>query len=233
MEQNDKSEKRKTNPENIQDLNKTTLDVEFAYEPSKEYKDRVEAQVKGFPSKQNKENSKITDNKSLDFEGNEKFYDKQAAKSKTVNQIETDFKHSGLQSRELPKENFKNQTLYNENKTMKRLHYKNTKFLSEAQMLSKIPEDYKTDGNVFLMKDATGAEFIVECTIDDNFNFARFNVTKKPNKEAINEEFNRIQKLYEYKSSDYNVGTSTQTRKSENDNVSEMLQTVKKLKEQK
>lgn len=233
LEKQAKKEKSKTNSEYIQDLNKTTLDVDFAFEPSKEYKDRVEAQVKGFPSKQNMENSKITDNKSLDFEGNKKFYNKQTAKSKIVNDKETDFKHSGLQSRELPKENFKNQTLYNENKTMKRLHYKNTKFLSEAQMLSKIPEDYKTDGNVFLMKDATGAEFIVECTIDDNFKFAKFNVTNKPSKEAINEEFERMQKLYEYKSSDYNVGTTNESRGNENSNISEMLQTVKKLKEQK
>ncbi|MDE5888605.1 MAG: hypothetical protein K2H20_01150, partial [Bacilli bacterium] len=45
--------KRSTNPENIVDYNKTTLDVDFAYEPSKEYKERVKAQVKGYPSAEN------------------------------------------------------------------------------------------------------------------------------------------------------------------------------------
>ena len=51
-------EERNTNPENIVDYNKTTLDVDFAYEPSKEYKDRVMAQVEGFPSVENKKNTK-------------------------------------------------------------------------------------------------------------------------------------------------------------------------------
>ena len=65
------TKKRDTNPENIKDLNKSTLDVKFSYEPSKEYKERVKAQVHGFPSVQNEKDSKIeTENKSVDFEGN-------------------------------------------------------------------------------------------------------------------------------------------------------------------
>ena len=40
-----KEEKRSSNPENITDYNKTTLDVNFSYEPSKDYKERVKAQV--------------------------------------------------------------------------------------------------------------------------------------------------------------------------------------------
>ena len=65
------TKKRDTNPENIKDLNKSTLDVKFSYEPSKEYKKRVKSQVHGFPSVQNEKESKIeTENKSLDFEGN-------------------------------------------------------------------------------------------------------------------------------------------------------------------
>ena len=41
-------------------------------------------------------------------------------------------------------------------------------------LIRELVEDYKVDGNTFLMKDSTGAEFIVECTVDDRFNFAQF-----------------------------------------------------------
>ena len=37
------------------DYNKTTLDVNFEYEPDDKWKERVQAQVEGYPSVQNKE----------------------------------------------------------------------------------------------------------------------------------------------------------------------------------
>lgn len=52
MEDKATNEKRDTPPENLYDTNKTTLDVNFAYVPSKEYKDRVKSQVHGFASKE-------------------------------------------------------------------------------------------------------------------------------------------------------------------------------------
>lgn len=232
-----KSEKRDTNPESEKDLNKTTLDLDFDYEPSEGYKERVKAQVQGFPSKQNQDSTDVEKNESLDFDGNKKFYDAQSEKSEEMSDKEAELKHSGLTARTKSKKEFENNTLFKDNKTnentMKRLHFKNTRFLSESQMLSKVPEDYKVDGNTFLMKDSTGAEFIVECTVDDRFNFAQFNVVKKPSKTAINEEFKRMEKLYEYKSSEYNTGTDYNSRKSEDSNVAQMLDIMKNLKSQK
>lgn len=222
-----KVEKRKTNPELEKDLNKTTLDLDFAYEPSKEYKERVKAQVHGFPSKKNEESTDIEDNESLDFEGNKKFYNDRTKNSKEIDKQSTKVKHSGLTANKFEEETFKDKTLFKEN-TMKRLHFKNTRFLSESQMLSKVPEDYKVDGNVFLMKDSTGAEFIVECTVDDRFNFAQFEVHNKPTKKAINEEFKRMEYLTEYKSSDFNTKTVN-----ENATVGDMLNLVKNLKSKK
>ena len=137
--------KKNTNKEDVQDFNKTTLDVNFASEPDDAYKERVKAQVHGFPSVENEKNSKIKEeNKSLDFDGNADFYDTQKKKSEKVNAMQTDIRHAGLKARELPKENFENDTLFKENKAMKRLHFKNTVFLSEAQMLKKVPEEFKT-----------------------------------------------------------------------------------------
>lgn len=230
MEKKAKTNKKEKESTVDGDWNKTTLDYDFAYDPGDEYKERVKAQVHGFPSKENEKSTDATENESLEFDGNKDFYEDQKKKSKKQSDKKTEIKQSGLAARTMPKENFKNQTIFKENKTMKRLHFKNTRFLSESQMLSKVPEDYKTDGNVFLMKDATGAEFIVECTVDDRFNFAQFKVCNKPTKEAINEEFHRMEKLYEYKSEDFNTGTTSKSRKSEDENVSAMLNIMKNLK---
>ena len=165
-------EKKKENPRDITDYNKTTLDNDFGYEPSKEYKDRVKAQVHGFPSVENEKNSKIKEeNNSLDFEGNEDFYEQNAEKRKEVADARQSDKHAGLKSHNLPKETFKDNTLYtNESKKMKRLNFSKTVFLNEAEMIKKIPDDMKIDGNKFYMKDAVGNEYLVECVKDQVIN---------------------------------------------------------------
>ena len=222
--------KKNTNKEDIQDFNKTTLDVEFASEPGEAYKERVKAQVHGFPSADNEKNSKIKeDNKSLDFEGNEKFYDAQKKKSEEISDKEAELKHAGLKARELPKEDFKNDTLFKENKTMKRLHFKNTVFLSEAQMLKKVPEEYRTSDGRFIMKDASGTEYLVECSYNKEFNHGKLTVVNKTNKEQINEQLDRMRELFDYNSSSYMGGTTSSSRKTETQGLSEMINRVKDI----
>ena len=222
--------KKNTNKEDIQDFNKTTLDVEFASEPGEAYRDRVKAQVHGFPSADNEKNSKIKeDNKSLDFEGNEKFYDAQKKKSEEISDKEAELKHAGLKARELPKEDFKNDTLFKENKTMKRLHFKNTVFLSEAQMLKKVPEEYRTSDGRFIMKDASGTEYLVECSYNKEFNHGKLTVVNKTNKEQINEQLDRMRELFDYNSSSYMGGTTSSSRKTETQGLSEMINRVKDI----
>ena len=222
--------KKNTNKEDIQDFNKTTLDVEFASEPGEAYKERVKAQVHGFPSADNEKNSKIKeDNKSLDFDGNEKFYDAQKKKSEEINDKEAELKHAGLKARELPKEDFKNDTLFKENKTMKRLHFKNTVFLSEAQMLKKVPEEYRTSDGRFIMKDASGTEYLVECSYNKEFNHGKLTVVNKTNKEQINEQLDRMRELFDYNSSSYMGGTTSSSRKTETQGLSEMINRVKDI----
>lgn len=197
-------EKKKENPRDITDYNKTTLDNDFAYEPSKEYKDRVKAQVHGFPSVANEKNSKIKEeNDSLDFEGNEDFYKQNAEKRKEVADARQTDKHAGLKSHNLPKETFKDNTLYtNESKKMKRLNFSKTVFLNESEMMKKIPDDMKIDGNKFYMKDAVGNEYLVECVKDKAIqDLIHTKVIDYKNKEKINETFKRMKELYGYKSS--------------------------------
>lgn len=215
-------EKKKENPRDITDYNKTTLDNDFAYEPSKEYKDRVKAQVHGFPSVENEKNSKIKEeNDSLDFEGNEDFYEQNAEKRKEVADARQTDKHAGLKSHNLPKETFKDNTLYtNESRKMKRLNFSKTVFLNEAEMMKKIPDDMKIDGNKFYMKDAVGNEYLVECVKDKVINdIIHTKVVDYKNKQKIDEAFKRMKELYGYKSS-----TGTQNSgKFENGMVGKMI----------
>ena len=197
-------EKKKENPRDITDYNKTTLDNDFAYEPSKEYKDRVKAQVHGFPSAKNEKDTKIKEeNKALDFSGNDDFYKSQSEKRKKIaNARETD-KHAGLKSHNLPKETFKDNTIYtNESKKMKRLHFNKTVFVNESQMLKKIPDNMKFNGNKFFMKDSVGNEYLIECVQDKVIkDIIHTNIINYENKEKLNETFNRMKQLYSFKSS--------------------------------
>lgn len=223
-EQPKDNSKRKTNPELEKDLNRTTLDLKYTTEPSKEYKDRVKAQVHGFPSVENEKNSDAKDNESLDYEGNENFYDEQSEKNKKIVNNSEKEKQAGLKSHNLPKETFKINSLFNENK-LKRLYFKNTIFLSESQMINRIPEDYKIDGNKFIMKDSIGNEYIVECVVDDTFKYKKINVLSYINKNKLNEQFEKMNKLSNYTRSSNN--TNSMTRLNEETIISKMIDTVK------
>lgn len=201
--------KRHTNPELENDYNKTTLDVEFAYEPSQEYKDRVEAQAKGFASVTDEKNTSAKDNDSLDYEGNKDFYEANKKKNNEMNKAKQTYKHAGLKSHNLPKETFKIKSPFKESKTMKRLVFKNTVFLNEENAKKRVPEDYKTDGNKFYMKDSIGNEYLVECAKDNDFNFIHTEVkltTVSP--KLVNEQLNRIKSLTAYNSNEYMGKTS-------------------------
>lgn len=220
-----KNLKKRENPRDAVDFNKTTLEVDFANEPSKDYKERVKAQVHGFTSADNEKNSKIEkDNEGLDFKGNKNFYKEREEVSKTRSDRRHALKTSGLQSKELAKDEdfdkeFKDKTVF-ENKKMKRLHFSKTVFLDESHMMKKIPDDMKVDGNKFYMKDSVGNEYLVECVKDDVINsLVHTKVLKYENKEKINEELNRMKALYGYKSSQ----TAQKSSVNEDQMVSKML----------
>ena len=90
-------------------------------------------------------------------------------------------------------------------------------------MLSNIPDDYKKEGNKFLMKDNSDNEYLVEWHKDAP------NVTKKPNLTQINEEKERMKKLWNYEHQDFFKSTTAQSRIQENDNFSDVLNKARKL----
>lgn len=207
--------KRRTNSELENDLNKTTLDVEFAYEPSQDYKDRIESQAKGFSSVSDEKNSSAKDNDSLYFDGNEKFFDSLKKRSYKKNDFKSTLKHAGLKTHNLPKETTKIKSPFNENKIMKRLHFKNTIFLNEENAKKRIPEDYKIDNNKFYIKDSIGNEYLVECTKDSVVDYIHTDVKLvKASPKVVNEELSRIKELTSYSSSKY-LGESSKTPNSD------------------
>ena len=223
---------RKTNPENVYDKNKTTLDYDYAYEPSDEYKERVKSQVHGYSSKSAEENSKKEDfKKNADFEGNKKFYDERSKIRKDDAEEKQNYKHAGLKAHNLPKETYKDNTLFTESRKMKRLHFKNTTFLNEEQMLKRIPDDYKFDGNKFLMKDSKGNEYLVECKKDALCeSYIHTNVlSHNCGKEVVNEALEKFSHLCGYKSSEYNTKVE---QLSESQNYSNMLNITRSLVEE-
>jgi hypothetical protein len=203
--------------------NKNMLDLEFDYDPGQEYKDRVKKQVTGEDSKFGNEPDGIADNK-----GNKAFYDAAKKASATFVKNRKDLENSGLTGKFLPVG--KKQTPFKEGSETKtkRLNFKNTQFLSEKHVFSLIPEDYKKNGNKFIMRDRLNEEYLIEWKIDEKTNISEGIIVNHENKHKIQEEFDRIKKLYEYKSKDHAGNLTNEDRKSEEDQISKG---IKKLKE--
>ena len=180
------------------DRNKTTIDLKFnEVQPGKEWEDRVEAQVHGFPSVENEKNSDAKKNESLDYEGNKEFYDwrkdLQDDREEETNWKET----AGIAG------NKKRPEIFEGKQTLKRLKFKKTIFENAQRAIDKVPEEYKTDGNRFIMMDAQGTEYLMECTVDKEFGYAKVEAKKRLNESKADEELQRMRSLYGYHSSDY------------------------------
>lgn len=216
------------------DYNSTTLEYRFDTKPPKAYTDRVNSLAKGFSSVDNEKNSDMEDEGGLFFDGNREFLKKRKEISNEKEKQRELEKTGGLKTSKKieqgeDKNKYKSHTALGENKNMKRLHFKNTRFLSESQMLSKVPDCYKTDGNVFMMRDVTGTDYIVECKVDKEYDYTKLSVVGKRNKTAVNEEIDKIKKLYNYNSKDTLGELSSVERVNECNNMSDMLNKVKGL----
>lgn len=235
-EYNDVGEiKRNTPPENPVDGNKTTLDANYTVEPSQDYKDRVKAQVEGYPSVANKKTSDVKENDSLDYEGNKKFYNDREEISKEREKEMAQLRQSGLTAQHLDPKKFERDTVYtksNESK-MKRLTFKST-FLNEADVLKRIPEDYRKDGNRFIMEDQEGTQYVIECKADTVVkNFIHTNVEGIFNERKLQEEKNRMMHLAGYKHSDMKCTPGRAGRLNEDTQFGRMMDVMRKISEKK
>ena len=129
-------------------------------------------------------------------------------------------KEIGLTSRMINKKDFENQTnSIFENKIVK-IKFKNTEFITENHMLSKVPDDFKIEGKRFTMVDKVGNEYLVEWHNDDDD-------VKVLNETKVNKEKNRIHELFSYKSGESK--TTNDMRLNEENKISDILNKTRKL----
>ena len=176
------------NNRGMQDLvyNKDAIDKKFA--------DRVKSQMNGYTDTENEKKHKNEDFGNAEFGTDMKDMEKKAAENEKDRETA---RLVGLAARTHP-EDFKSGAVGNtildknvkESKSLKRLHFKKTTFLGESHMISKIPEEFKTEGNKFIMEDNSDNRYMVE------WNFNKAKVLKYTNKNKLNEQLGRIKSLF-------------------------------------
>ena len=191
--------------EKLGDDNRTTLDYEVD-NASDDYKKRIAAQAEGYTSVDEKENGieklgDYSDNKDI-FDGIKKSADGWKEKMQNA-------RASGLAGRTYDKkETFEHGDLY-EGKNIKTAFFKKTTFLTEGHMMSRIPDEFKVEENVFRMKDKTGNTYLCE------WKDGKAEIIGHNNKQGMNESINRMKDLISYKSSDYCKNTTASDRLNE------------------
>lgn len=209
------------------DSNKGLIDYNPVTEPSKEYKERVGAQIEGYTSKMEKDNKS---EKNASFDGNEKIRKQmEDARDKSNKEME-DIERSGLVGRTLSKDNFKKNTLSENKKMAKKLTFKHTRFLNESHMLSKIPEEYKVDGQKIYTKDGYGNEYIVECE-QNSMGVVETNIVGYQNKDLVNEQVDRMFELMHYDTFKNKDERNFHTNLNENSAFSNLMDKVRNNKD--
>lgn len=220
-----KPEKKGTLPDKV-DGNRTTLDYNPRTEPDQSFKDKVDAQAKGFTSKLEEDNG-IEKSGEFDKEG------KIAKTFKDANDKAIEVKHdlatSGIQGHNMPKENPKKKTMYESAPKAKKLLFKHTKFLNEGQMLTRIPEEYKIDGQKIYMKDCAGNEYIVECTKSDKSGAIETNVVGYKNEKLLKEQISRMEQLFNYSHDTEFAPSTAKERIEENQNFQDIMDLARGL----
>ena len=217
-----KVEKKPLQPR--EDGNKTTLNYDYEVEPSKQFKDRVKAQAEGYTSTLEKENGI---EKNAEF--NDDFYNNEKKTAEITDRHRETLRTSGLVSKELkakdPEYGKVHSALKEERKPMKRLTFKHTYFFNESQIFNKIPEDFKKDGNIFIVRDAKSDEFIVEWCVNEKQNLSEGRIIKQRNLKEATSQIDRMMELFEYKQGAGN----TKNRLNENSSVKETLDAARKI----
>lgn len=193
-----KEPEKKEQPE-INDGNKTTMDFN-PESVSKEFKERVHAQAKGYTSAAEEKNG-------IEKEGefNDATYKALEKQSREMNKNLEDFKKTGLQASKMPEGTFKKEDMY-ENRKMKTIFFKKTEFINESKMKSRIPDEFKVEGNVFRMKDKNGNSYIVEWVDNDA------NILEHSDKMGMEKSINRMKDLFNYNPEKFSEGTNSISR---------------------
>ena len=194
------------------DDNATTLSFNPVLDPPKEYKDKVRAQAKGYTSKDEEDNGI---EKADEYDDAGKILNQFDKNRDDIEQKRIEKARAGLVARELPKERFDKNHLDESGKPKpKTFKFKHTTFLNEEQVLNRIPEEYKRDGQVFRMIDASDNEYVVECLYSPKADIMETRIIEHKNKSVMNEQVNRMFELMGY-TSPKNLTMSDKTSRDE------------------
>jgi len=208
---------------NKEDGNKTTLDYTMdGGDPGSDFTDKVKAQAEGYTSALEKKNGI---EKAGEFSDKTYKQFKKAGTEMAKNKVLA--KKAGLTARELPDSAFEKDGLYKESKKIAVLNFKNTTFINESQMISRIPDDYKVDGKRFKVKDAGSNEFIVEWAEGEA------NILSYENKKKVNESIEKFHKLSGYNSKAQFKTSTSASRLNESTEFGNILNKARELAETK
>ena len=190
---------------------------------NKPFQDRVKSQMKGYPSKDAEDKHKNDEFGNATFDNDGNIYDAAKKHAELVKKGKDAAVEIGLTGRELNKtEVEKQRETMGESKKIKMLTFKNTQFISENHMMTRIPDEYKTEGNRFVMKDSADNQYLVEWHATEPV------VTKKPNMTLVNEQKERMKQLWNYHYAEAKTSTSN-FRMQENKEFSDMINKAREL----
>ncbi len=202
--------------------NKGMHDLEYD-SINKPFKDRVKSQMKGYVSKDAEDKHKNDEFGNATFDNDGNIYNAAKDHADAVKKGKDAAVEIGLTGSKLNKSEVEKQReTMGESKKIKMLTFKNTQFLSEGHMLTRIPDEYKTEGNKFIMKDSSDNQYLVEWHQKEPM------VTKKVNMTLVNEQKERMKQLWGYKSSEAKTSTSS-FRVQEDKEFSDMVNKARKL----
>lgn len=200
------------------EMNRGMSDLQYDSE-NKPFMEKVKSQMKGYVSADAEKKHKNDEFGNATFDDAiEKEAERHAQDAKKQQDVDSE---TGLVSRMKKKEDtHKHETTLGEAKKIKQLQFKNIQFLSEAHMMSQIPDPYKKDGNRFYMKDCKGNRYLVEWS-------EKPSIEKCINENQVTEDFGRIKELMGYRYGEST--TNRQTRVNETKELDKMLGRVREL----
>ena len=201
-------------PDMLAWIQKNVHDRTVKYKFSDDFKKRVKSQMKGYTSAEAEKAHKNDPFGNAEFKEIEGLEDR----AKELDKKEVASKTNGLTSKHLDKNDVSNlrHRVYEDKFT--RIRFKNTSFVTENHMISRIPDEYKINGKKFIMEDKNSNEYLVEWYNDE---------PKVLNTSKVNEQQARIKELFGYKRG--NSNTTCHSRLDENARIDDMLGKVRKL----
>ena len=226
-EYNPKSElKKPVNPRKY-DFNKGMQDLVYNKDTiNKSFAERAKAQMNGYTSVENQKLHKDEaygnatyglDTKEIEQKVAQNAADEKAA---ALGGLVTRTRPQDYTSDEVGKSIMDSNIV--ENKTIKRLRFKKTKFLSENHMFKKIPDDYKKDGMKFIMEDYTGNRYKVEWA--ENMP----TILEHTDKKRLDEQMSKIYSLFGT-TKDAKQSTSKQSTINTESTLNEMINKTRKM----